>query len=548
MLIDLLLFPLFALLILATGSGFLFLIRKPVCTEPQSLPLYIHLLAGLFAAGFVSLLVNFFLPVYHPVTYGILLLLLVTGIVQMRFRKLRDLFIPGLIILLFSPLVIFILEGPDAGLYHLPHQLLLRTEKIIIGLVNLHSRFGFSSVLEYINAPFWLPNHDFRLLVYTHLLFYTAFFLYLNSLLFHKDSFMRFISVITLLALLKENSYFYWSYGYTDSASGILFALAFFAGWDLIRNGPDHQKNPVFSFLFLTVFAVFLKLSSAVLVLWMATAGIILLFRYKVSLKHIVIYNLVFLIPVSLWILKNILTTGCLLYPASVTCTALPWSAPSAAENDSLWVTAWARHPGSGLYSLSDWSWFSSYWLPANYKFIKSLAETTGLAAVLAFIIIAWNAWSSRKLLLSSKEYFYNFAALVFLVAAGAFWFLKAPDKRFGGGIFLIMAPVISGFLVSGKVPIMDRIPKAVSALLLLFVVYSLGAGSGRVKGSLQNLSDEEWLYFKVRAAEGRAVPHSVFGFQPQDGDRCHLVKHCYPYDRPRPEIIKGYLYVESKK
>ena len=41
---------------------------------------------------------------------------------------------------------------PDAGLYHLPYTKILNEEKIIIGLTNLHFRFGHVSILQYINS------------------------------------------------------------------------------------------------------------------------------------------------------------------------------------------------------------------------------------------------------------------------------------------------------------------------------------------------------------------------------------------------------------
>ena len=38
---------------------------------------------------------------------------------------------------------------PDAGLYHLPFTKILNEEKLILGLSNLHFRFGHTSILQY---------------------------------------------------------------------------------------------------------------------------------------------------------------------------------------------------------------------------------------------------------------------------------------------------------------------------------------------------------------------------------------------------------------
>ena len=41
---------------------------------------------------------------------------------------------------------------PDAGLYHLPYIGILNSEKIILGLSNLHFRYAHTSILQYFSA------------------------------------------------------------------------------------------------------------------------------------------------------------------------------------------------------------------------------------------------------------------------------------------------------------------------------------------------------------------------------------------------------------
>ena len=53
--------------------------------------------------------------------------------------------------------VTFLLDSsnrPDAGLYHLPFISMLNDDKIILGSVNLHFRFGHISSLQYLSALF----------------------------------------------------------------------------------------------------------------------------------------------------------------------------------------------------------------------------------------------------------------------------------------------------------------------------------------------------------------------------------------------------------
>ncbi|GIR19791.1 hypothetical protein CM15mP35_00520 [bacterium] len=49
--------------------------------------------------------------------------------------------------------------GWDTGLYHIPHQLILRENPIIFGLTNLNIWFGWSSINEYLSALLWVGDN-----------------------------------------------------------------------------------------------------------------------------------------------------------------------------------------------------------------------------------------------------------------------------------------------------------------------------------------------------------------------------------------------------
>ena len=67
--------------------------------------------------------------------------------------------------LLFASIISFLIicsnniYRPDAGLYHLPFISILNENKILIGLSNLHFRFGHISIIQYGSAIF--NNHIF---------------------------------------------------------------------------------------------------------------------------------------------------------------------------------------------------------------------------------------------------------------------------------------------------------------------------------------------------------------------------------------------------
>ena len=68
--------------------------------------------------------------------------------------------------------------GYDGGLYHLPHQAIIRENKIIFGLFNLHERFGIISIYGYISSILWLKN-NLLLLSYLQGFFYLFLFIFI---------------------------------------------------------------------------------------------------------------------------------------------------------------------------------------------------------------------------------------------------------------------------------------------------------------------------------------------------------------------------------
>ena len=112
------------------------------------------LLYGIMVISFISILLNFFTPLNKVICTLIILISIL-----IIFRKKKLFF--NLVFLKFSviaSLIFFILVfnstvyRPDAYLYHLPFINILNEFKIIIGLTNLHFRFGHTSILRYTSA------------------------------------------------------------------------------------------------------------------------------------------------------------------------------------------------------------------------------------------------------------------------------------------------------------------------------------------------------------------------------------------------------------
>ena len=108
---------------------------------------------GFVTASFLSLLINFFIPL-NVVINSIILI----ATILIFFLRKSNLNNKDCLFLLISCCISFLIilydneYRPDASLYHLPYVQILNENKIIIGLSNLHSRFAHISILQYVSA------------------------------------------------------------------------------------------------------------------------------------------------------------------------------------------------------------------------------------------------------------------------------------------------------------------------------------------------------------------------------------------------------------
>ena len=110
---------------------------------------------GFILIGFISLLINFFFPINKLISSIFLIYsFFIFFYFFYKYKNKKKLIwnIAYLTIITFLILIFANINRPDAGLYHLPFIKILNENKIIIGLTNLHYRFGHTSIFQYISA------------------------------------------------------------------------------------------------------------------------------------------------------------------------------------------------------------------------------------------------------------------------------------------------------------------------------------------------------------------------------------------------------------
>ena len=111
------------------------------------------LINGFIIISFISLLINFFFPLTKILTTGFFLFFLIYFFIKKeRFNKKEVNFLLYTSLFIISFIIYDNVNRPDAMIYHLPFSKILNEEKILIGLSNIHFRFGHVSILQYTSS------------------------------------------------------------------------------------------------------------------------------------------------------------------------------------------------------------------------------------------------------------------------------------------------------------------------------------------------------------------------------------------------------------
>ena len=119
--------------------------------------IYIDLVYGVFLIGFFSFFLNFLIDLNNLIVKILIFSIIIISLKNLSLNKFKDYILLFILSILIFPIIIYMGPGYDGGLYHLPHQNLIKHEKIIFGLGNIR-RFGFGSINEYISSLLWVKK------------------------------------------------------------------------------------------------------------------------------------------------------------------------------------------------------------------------------------------------------------------------------------------------------------------------------------------------------------------------------------------------------
>ncbi|MBI9051230.1 MAG: hypothetical protein JEZ00_17535 [Anaerolineaceae bacterium] len=496
----------------------------------QKLNLHLTLLMGLFFTSFLLMAIHFFFNINGIILTCFILISLLTIIIKRK--KISQLFdfklnnnkhlllVPVICISVFSILLNFSdsIYVYDLGLYHLQNIKWIETYPIVHGLGNLHGRFAFNSNWFLLAALFGyksiLGQRVFVINALLILIFVSTFLNYIAMISKNHQSskFALFIFIFSSISIYRfANS------PSTDIPCDIII-------WIILILFLDKKERKDFNvwdkhswvILFLSVFIVTVKVSSAFILI----LPIYLLLQDIKSNKKSVLFAILFSgIYLSLWVLRNIIISGTIIYPLAL--SQLPWfdwSIPQEQVKQMEYIIqSWAIKPNTPIQEILSMSFIEKFLTWREYKplFFQVIIFLGFLGNIVFFTIdlficiknkTNWKTMKSHDLILN-----------IYLLVSLLYWYLNAPDPRFAYGVIFA---AISIFLVRCIQYVrFSRLSRDFILLFLLLVTawgtYIFAPWNSIETYLLYPPDTPAFSITKVNLIDG------TFIYTPTDGDQC---------------------------
>ncbi|GBR74218.1 hypothetical protein NO1_1435 [Candidatus Termititenax aidoneus] len=333
--------------------------------------------------------------------------------------------------------------GGDTDLYHAQIVRWYNEYGTVAGLGNLHNRFGYNSswlVLAAV-ADNWLWDaRSAWLLPALYLLGGGAYFMY--ELLFAKRKGIFFYSAViwgwlVLIFLYLAPSLYYDNPPHFLNA--ILLLEAYYLLTDSRKTFVKADVDNLALLLMLSVGVFMLKLTGFITLVMVGLLSVYVLVKMQKQL--LCDWLKIFIVPsaaILVWLARNILVTGYLVYPYPNPVLALPLDWTMAldyvrADYEGIWT--WSR-----IFGMDAWmarAYGFSFWFPLWLQNVFSsvpyvFAFAAGLVGAVLWVVNICRSY-----------YKIQFYFLTWTLISIWYWFISAPDMRYGGGflgVFLAAA------------------------------------------------------------------------------------------------------------
>ena len=427
---------------------------------------------GAIFVSFLALLINFFLPLNKTIATIIF-------IIPFFFLLKENLLLKkDFNFLLVSSFCVFLLiafsniNRPDAGLYHLPYVQILNENKIIIGLSNLHIRFGHISIIQYLSAinnnyitgvnGILIPLASLATFIFIYFVSETLNFIKNNKELKINNIFCLFVLIYICFKINR-----YSGFG-NDATAHLLF---FYLISIFLKSQINYyQLNRI------SIIATYIFLNKVTLILAFIFPLIAFLNLKKNKFKILYSFSTWLIL---IWLLKNILISGCFVYPINKTCVyKLSWANQSETIKQNISAEAWAKGwPQKLDNSITQKEFSKSFnWIKAwssNHLIylLKIVIPYILFLMIILFLINYYKKDNLIKFLTDKKDKQKIFYSLLICSFGVLLFFLKFPLFRYGYSYLISLIIFLTSLLIlSYDLSIVKKIFKYTLVFSLLII------------------------------------------------------------------------------
>ena len=490
---------------------------------------------GIFYLGNVLIVLNFFVPINNLFVFILIFLLIIPNFFEFKFYtpKINIEFFTKYI-LIPSILIISLYSTGwhyDAGFYHLNHQNWLRESNMILGFVNIHWAFGMSSIYEYVSAFFWLEN-SFILLHFLNLIFIHFLYLVLidnlnnssNNILRNSSLFILLFSLLDNFGINGGRNGFLYVQGVTkqDIAVGVIFFILCRAIIIQIYKNKINEDD-LFIVILFSLLIIQIKLSSISIVFLLIYYLYFIFKNTNIGFKKIIQTNILSGIFGLLWLTKQYITTGCLIFPVNFTCrNNFDWYSKNSTESyEAITVNSSYSLP---LYNYNLVEWFRTFW---SFR-INSTVLTNFIFSIILLYILKKFIIESSKMNKAIKN-----ISLILIVLNLVYLIYYGPTPRYLIGIMLFSVSYLGYYDVKFKFKYSNI---QIYSLILISAIFLVRSTS--YSEFINNGGDK---LFDPRD-EAEYIPQSNGWVVPDFGDQCWINLEC-TMSTHELEVVEGRLF-----
>ena len=572
---------------LLTGYFFFkFFGPKSICRNAMASE---KIIAGIFFINFYFLVINFFLPTQNLFLLIIFLLFCIFLIFKYFFLIKKNFKLFFIIALIFSPLSIYIDPGFDAGLYHLPFQKILQDQNIHFGLTNIHNRYGLTGITNYFNSFLW--NKKFaNILSSNQTILFLIFFLTIKDNINFNKGYLNIYIICAIFTFPIWYRYAPLQYGSTDIIFSVFIFIHFLYLSKLLFKNYDKSRDfeeIFFIFCLSTSFAFAVKPSGSILIINLIIVFLFLCRKILNSFKKLFFNNFIFIIFFIIWFIRNLIISGCIIYPVIFTCFNFDWfdlqNTLNINASIKIWNSQYWNLLGDNLLKLyPNFLFFflgTMFFLFITLKFFFNsilyfcikyklyifsillilfstfslyLIELKNLTYLLEqkkfeeFILILKKEFfnilvffmislavlflnSDKKFNFSLKRQidFKIFLPLLFFLTLFFFWFFNAPHPRLGQFLLFLFLPSILFIFARYRNIKFSKLTFNFIYITIFFVFINLS-----IINNLKKFQYKDIFFYQIRIPEADILVRNSFGYRPLNLQlQCWAEPNCYPYE-----------------